>query len=239
MSRIDDGIPEAVLAEAEAAIAASDHDFDWTPVVEALREALIAIRGGCGCPAPYTECPHVEPLLPALNDARSKLARLRVENEKLQAIVDEWRAFCVALDADVPAAGTATSCTHPNRAFTIGGPGDSDGYVWCPDCRTNLTAESEADTAIDPHYPDQAWVWADGNYFDAVVIHREWRRYQQAAMQKDPDYFADVPTPQDTPRPTCVDCAHPWGDHVGDGCARAGCQCTEPWPTWPTEEKES
>ena len=38
------------------------------------------------------------------------------------------------------------ACSHANRAFTIGGPGDSDGYVWCPDCRTNLTAEAEADT---------------------------------------------------------------------------------------------
>ena len=36
----------------------------------------------------------------------------------------------------------------------------------------------------DPHYPDHAWVWADGNYFDAVVIHREWSRYQRASAER-------------------------------------------------------
>jgi hypothetical protein len=36
-----------------------------------------------------------------------------------------------------------TRCDHARRAFTIGGPEDSDGYVWCPDCRTNLTVEAD------------------------------------------------------------------------------------------------
>jgi hypothetical protein len=58
----------------------------------------------------------------------------------------------------------------------------------------------EADRAsADPHYPEHAWVWADGNYFDAVVIHREWVKYQQAAMRQDPDYAAPVAPPEETP----------------------------------------
>jgi hypothetical protein len=36
----------------------------------------------------------------------------------------------------------APACTHPRRTFTIGGPEDSDGYVWCPDCRTNLSDDA-------------------------------------------------------------------------------------------------
>ena len=47
-------------------------------------ELRIAIHGGCGCPAPYTECPHDEPLLPALNNARTKLAAAVAERDALR-----------------------------------------------------------------------------------------------------------------------------------------------------------
>lgn len=38
---------------------------------------------------------------------------------------------------------------------------------------------NSGDPTEDTH-PENVWVWADGNYFDAVVIHREWKAYQQA-----------------------------------------------------------
>jgi len=46
--------------------------------------------------------------------------------------------------------GHVRDCSHPNAAFTIGGPEDSDGYVWCPDCRTNLTVPVGDDTPAPP-----------------------------------------------------------------------------------------
>jgi hypothetical protein len=51
-------------------------------------EALIAINGGCGCPAPFDTCPHDEPLLPALNDARARIAELTAPLEPNDSLLE-------------------------------------------------------------------------------------------------------------------------------------------------------
>jgi hypothetical protein len=49
---------------------------DVLALLDERDELEIAIHGGCGCPAPYDQCPHDEPLLPALNAARTRLNEL-------------------------------------------------------------------------------------------------------------------------------------------------------------------
>lgn len=46
------------------------------------RELMIAIRGECGCPAPYLDCPHDEPLFDAVNrlSQRARAAEGRVKS---------------------------------------------------------------------------------------------------------------------------------------------------------------
>lgn len=46
-------------------------------LAETVVELYIAIHGDCGCPPPWDQCPHNEPLLPALNDARRTIERLQ------------------------------------------------------------------------------------------------------------------------------------------------------------------
>lgn len=52
-------------------------------------------------------------------------------------------------------------------------------------CTPPVTPQASEDYRVehgaDPHYPEHVWVWVDGNYHDAVVIHREWAAYQRHA----------------------------------------------------------
>lgn len=98
-----------LIAELAAALRAAEAERD---------ELRIAIHGGCGCPAPYTECPHDEPLLPALNAARRRLTDL---GSGLRAILNTECGFGGSITArgekrlaallDVPAADTASGDT--------------------------------------------------------------------------------------------------------------------------------
>ena len=65
------------IGDLAAALRATETDRD---------QLRIAIHGGCGCSAPYTDCPHDEPLLPALNAARTENARLRAVTDTAEAM---------------------------------------------------------------------------------------------------------------------------------------------------------
>lgn len=68
--------PKAV-EPAERAFIEAANPATVLALLDEIDELNITIHGGCGCPAPYDQCPHHEPLLPALNAARTELAALR------------------------------------------------------------------------------------------------------------------------------------------------------------------